>query len=256
MVGPEPALVVERVAAMVATDWPTTDEDRRAWFASFGIPVEGRMVTEPERLLSRGRQYFSPPAADWPATGWHVHRDRFVGVSWFLWAQEDEDATRAAAESLRALFSAHWPAVDQHSDRVAGFTTLWEPGDCQVDFYFHAPRDHPRAGTVPGAVQLHIDHRGRAAELELEALIGDVLENTWDPIGVYTGPFELRPPEGEYDTYVGWIADRLHAGGGRTEILAELRRAREWMGLEHATRGDEEATQRILERWREHLAKR
>lgn len=252
MVRPQPEEVLQRVAGMVVSAWPTTEDERRAWFASFGMPTDGQLVTENSELNSRSRQYFALRSADWPQTGWHTHRDRFVGVSWFLWAHEDDNATRTAAERLRALFGERWPTVEESPGPAGGFTAFWAPGTSQVDLYYHAPRDDPRPGLAPSVVQLHVDHRARVGEEELDAVIGSVLKEHWDPIGLYAEPLERRLPPGEYDSYAGWIADRLLVGDGRPEILAELHRARERMGLADSQVGDAAAADRILDSWREH----
>lgn len=168
MVKPQPEEVVERVAALVASTWPTTEDERRAWFSSFGMPKDGQVVTE----NSQRKQYTAPRAADWPQTGWHTHRDQFVGVHWFLWTDEDDAATRAAADRLRSLLQAQWPTVEELPGPDGGFTALWQPGISQVDLYFHAHRDAPRPDAAPSTVQLHVDHRARAADEELDASAG------------------------------------------------------------------------------------
>ncbi|MEZ5089645.1 MAG: hypothetical protein R2719_07895 [Micropruina sp.] len=62
-----------------------------------------------------------------------------VGVHWFLWAGEDEDEIRAAAESLRTRLSARWRVIDAAAGPAGGFTALWEPDGSQIDLYYHAP---------------------------------------------------------------------------------------------------------------------
>ncbi|MFT3888378.1 MAG: hypothetical protein QM713_09495 [Arachnia sp.] len=168
MVKPQPEEVFARVAGMVASTWPTTEDERRAWFLSFGMPTDGRMVAEESESTSR--VYEATQDADWPRTGWHVHRDQFVGVHWFLWADEDDDATRAAAEQLRSLFDARWSAVDELSGPAGEFTALWEPDASQIDLYYHARRDDIRPGLGPSVVQLHVGHRARLEDEEREAV--------------------------------------------------------------------------------------
>lgn len=257
---PEPERVAELVVTMVSSMWPTTEPERRSWFAHLGLPVDGGQ--EPQSAASTiGTTQFSGGLAEgWPATSWRFFRHRFVGVSWFLWADDAERETRAGAETLRSLLVSQWPMVEERSDPARGFTCLWRSGEAVVDLYFHAPRELG-GRQVPGVVQLHVDHARRADALEAEArepegagpaavaTVSRLLERWWDPIGVYRGPVEQQAPRGEYDNYAGWIVDGLRAGGDRDVILAEMRVAREWMGLHEAAARDEQAAVAILEWW-------
>ena len=101
-------------------------------------------------------------------TGWHFHRGSFVGVHWSLWADASETETREAALSFRSLLCERWPAADEAVSEEGGFTALWEPAEAQIELYYHAPRELG-SRTVPGSVQLHVDHRQRAAEQEADA---------------------------------------------------------------------------------------
>ena len=244
MVRPEPGRVVERISEMVGSPWPTSEHERQSWFAQLGLPVDGAPVADQDGRVPRAVQFIGPPSEDWPETGWHLHRGQFVGVHWFLWAGEDEDATRAAAESLRTQLSARWPAIDELLSPTGGFTTLWHPADSRIDLYYHAPRNDLGPPAMPGVVQLHVDHRARADAAEAEALIGDVLVQHWVPDAVLDTTWAAEVN----DTWVGRLVDSLRAGGGRTEILAELRRARHRIGLPDGS--DENAADLIISRWR------
>lgn len=153
------------VQAMVASAWPTTEAGRRDWFAALGLPSgEGRVVevdSDAGRVLCEG-----PAAGGWPPIGWHSHDGRFVGVHWFLWAGEDEVATRRSAEELRDLLSSRWQVMEELSDPIQGFTALWQPAGLVVDLYYHAPRAHGAGRTSADVVQLHLDHAERADALE------------------------------------------------------------------------------------------
>ncbi len=170
MARPEPEQVVKRIAAMVGSTWPTSEGERQAWFTLMGLPADGEPVPETDGQIHRSVQFTSPASQEWPAIWWHLHRGRFVGVHWFLWAGEDETETRAAAEHLRSLLSARWPAIDELADPAVGFTTLWQPRDSQIDMYYHAPRHDLGPPPTPGVVQLHVDHRDRAAAEEADAI--------------------------------------------------------------------------------------
>ena len=37
---PSPETVADMVTRMIASDWPTSEEERRAWFTSFGLNDE------------------------------------------------------------------------------------------------------------------------------------------------------------------------------------------------------------------------
>lgn len=155
---------------MVASVWPTTEAERRDWFAALGLPPgEGRVIevqSDSASVMCQGAA-----AAGWPPIGWHSHDGRFVGVHWFLWAGEDEDATLQAAEELRDALSARWPVVEELADPVQGFTALWRSAPLVVDLYYHAPRDHGAGRSSAGVVQLHVNHAERADALEAIARV-------------------------------------------------------------------------------------
>lgn len=189
MVRPDPEHVLARIAAIVAATWPTSEDERQAWFALLGLPVHGEPVPGLDGRIPGSTHFAGPVDGDWPAIGWHVHRGRLVGVHWFLWAGEDEDEIRAAAESLRTRLSARWRVIDAAAGPAGGFTALWEPDGSQIDLYYHAPRDDHGPATTRGVVQLQVNHRERAAEAESEAMIADALERDRNPVGS-----DGRPP--------------------------------------------------------------
>ena len=251
---PEPDAVADLVRSLAASPWPATDVQRREWAERFGLPVDGELVEDPG--LGPGHHTLvGPPTRDWPATAWHLQRGLFVGVSWFLWHDEEQDAARRAAETLRAALADAWDAAGELRDPVHGSTAVSGAGTVQIDLSHHAPRTRPRE--VPSRVHLQVDHVERAAQVEAEARmaaeIEPLLERRWDPIGVYHDPRIPSPPH-EYDIYAAWIAHRLagpslDADEARTAVRAELERARAWLGLQENQPVDDEVTDLIVGRW-------
>lgn len=161
-VKPPPEQVADLVRRLVASPWPTSEAERAAWFAEHGLPTYGQpspgweQAPRSEHAIAEG-----PPG--WGATEWHAFDGAFVGLCWFLWFEDPEPDTRAAAEALQDAFDRAWPRVDSLDDPVQGLTRLWATGEAQVDLYVHAPRVTPRGDPTRGGVQLHVDHAARAA---------------------------------------------------------------------------------------------
>lgn len=161
---PDPEEVASLVASLVASDWPTTEEERVAWFDRHGLDV-----ADAERGWGEdgGDSYVARGPARWgsPRSGWHVFRDEFVGVSWFLWAGGPQDAVGVAAHRLREAFTT---LAGEPEDRVeladgsGRFTAFWQVDGRSIDLYLHG-------GAVVGGhrveepvVQLQVDHVERA----------------------------------------------------------------------------------------------
>jgi hypothetical protein len=79
--------------------------------------------------------------------------------------------------------------------------------------------------------------------------LSDVLDQVWDPIGVYQGPPDEQAPPGEYGTYAGWIYRDLESGGGKSDVLRHMKAAREAMGLKDVSGEDHRAADLIVEWW-------
>src|SRR5204863_74067 len=105
-----------------------------------------------------GDSYVARGPARWgsPRSGWHVFRDEFVGVSWFLWAGGPQDAVGVAAHRLREAFTT---LAGEPEDRVeladgsGRFTAFW-----QVDGRGAVGRSGPHGGHPGG---LRADQPGR-----------------------------------------------------------------------------------------------
>lgn len=90
--------VARLVGELVASAWPTTPAETRAWCAEHGIPTEDAELVRAE---DGSESWSSPLGAPWPAAGWHVSGGEFVGVSWFLWLGLAEDVVPALADQLQ-----------------------------------------------------------------------------------------------------------------------------------------------------------
>jgi hypothetical protein len=80
--------------------------------------------------------------------------------------------------------------------------------------------------------------------------ISDLLDEKWDPIGVYEGPPGEQFPRGEYTSYAGWIFQSLRKGGEKDDVVELMRQAREYMGLGPAEALDDLVADAIVEWWR------
>jgi hypothetical protein len=82
-----------------------------------------------------------------------------------------------------------------------------------------------------------------------EQAVSDLLDREWDPIGVYEGPPAEQGPPGEYATYAPGILETLRSGGGKSDVMGQMRAARQRMSLEAITWLDERAAEVIVSWW-------
>ena len=166
-VHPTPVAVAGLVARLVASGWPTTEEERQEWFREHGIPQDGA------RLVREGHggeswQSGEPGALTWPDAGWNVFDGQFVGVSWFLWhGLPDEEVVGRARELRSRLVDLAGAPVDMGEEREGyRFRACWEKGGRQVDLYLHGGPVLDGELTEAPVVQLHVDHllRSRRAD--------------------------------------------------------------------------------------------
>lgn len=136
---PDPALVLDTVRSLVSDAWPTTEPQRRGWFAAHGI--------EPTQ-----------PVGDYPCWGtgipgwgdtttcWSSDDERLLGVGWFLWdAQAD---AQAAADQLRARLDAVFGASTCRVNEGDHHWCEWRLGDTLIELTAGS-RDEPQ-------VQVHL----------------------------------------------------------------------------------------------------
>lgn len=155
--------IARLVGKLVDSQWPTTQSERSAWFERHGIATEGA-----ERLRqAHGSEswHSGDPGAPWPAVGWHVFENEFVGISWFLWQGLPENVVSELAEELRARFveMAGEPMDEiRRKGEDCRFTAYWQTGGRSIDMYLHGGpvlegqfHEHP-------VVQLHVNHVERA----------------------------------------------------------------------------------------------
>ena len=184
---PSPEHVADVLARMVRSDWPTGEEERRAWFRSFGLVDEQDLPrwggdTEPGRV----------------PTGWHVFEGEFVGVHWFLWEGWPRPVVEEAARDLVAAMSTAWGQPQESSERApVGFSQLWETQGRFVEMYFYSgvPPVHVHRPDMTPSVQLHIDHAQRAEAEERvaqsEPMVGQLDQgHAKRPPGLPDGRFE------------------------------------------------------------------
>lgn len=79
---PAPTDVAELVRRLISSPWPTTETERRAWFAQNGLDMTEK-ATEGDFVVAEGPSVWGKPRG-----GWHFHDGEFVGLYWFLWAGE------------------------------------------------------------------------------------------------------------------------------------------------------------------------
>lgn len=156
--------VRDAVSAMLASDWPTTDAERRAWLHGLGLSP-----SVPLRAAPNGGTGID----GWGNASlmWGVHDREFVGVGFFLWAGlPDAEVGRLGDDLLDALTSELGTASEQRGTPHGGRTAFWAHDGRTVDAYIHrASSPRPGAPTLPPSVQLHVDDTERAACREADA---------------------------------------------------------------------------------------
>ncbi len=166
---PTSAEVVELMRRLIASDWPTTEEERVRWFAQHRIVTDDAVL---ERDEDGSESYACRGAAEWGRahSGWHVFEEQFVGVRWFLWQGLGADVVPRLAQELHAglvdLAGEPTEEIRPGGDRFAAY---WDTAGRRVEMYLHG-------GSVLGGelaeeplVQLHVDHVERAHRADLEA---------------------------------------------------------------------------------------
>lgn len=165
---PAPTDVAELVRRLISSPWPTTETERRAWFAQNGLDMTEK-ATEGDFVVAEGPSVWGKSRG-----GWHFHDGEFVGLYWFLWAGESWATVVApAATQLQDLFSgiAGSPVdVGEASGPATGFRASWTVDGYSIEMYAHGP---DLGGDVPDeratAVQLHVDHASRSAREDAAA---------------------------------------------------------------------------------------
>lgn len=155
--------VARLVGQLVAAEWPTTQDERSAWFERHGIATEGTERVREEHGSESWRS--GDPGAPWPAVGWHVFEGEFVGISWFLWHGLAEDVVLELAEELRArLVEIAGEPMDEmrREGEDYRFTAYWRTGGRSVDMYLHGGPVREGQFHEQPVVQLHVDHVARA----------------------------------------------------------------------------------------------
>lgn len=165
---PSPETVANMVKRMIASDWPTTEEERRAWFTSFGL--------KDEQDVPRWGGDAEPGAVP---TGWHAFKDEFVGLHWFMWEGWPRDVVEKAADELRERLTEVCGVPSSESQRQPiGWTAYWDFEGKVIDMYFYTgfPPAHLTRREMTPSVQFHVDHAERAEAEEQQA----VVESTQD----------------------------------------------------------------------------
>ena len=164
--------VAQLVGELVASEWPTTQDERNAWFERHGIVTEGA-----ERLRKEhGSEswHSGAPGTPWPAVGWHVFEGEFVGISWFLWHGLPEDVVPGLAEVLRArvVEIAGEPMDEMRREgEDYRFTAYWQAGGRSIDMYLHGGPVLEGQFREKPVVQLHVDHVERARRADEAAAL-------------------------------------------------------------------------------------
>lgn len=194
MTTPAPSVdeIAGLVARLLASEWPTTEAERVAWFERHGLGVSG---TEPRQ---RGRREYASeswvsgdPGAHWPGVGWHVFEGEFVGVSWFLWYGLPEDVAPGLAEELRTrLVELAGEPVDElrREGDDYRFTAYWETGGRIIDMYLHGGPVMEGQHHEDPVVQLHVDHVERARRAD------EAVSRAHPVVMGRDGPVDVEPP--------------------------------------------------------------
>lgn len=175
--------VARLIGELVASEWPTTEDERAVWFERHGIATEGVDRVREEH----GSQSWQSgdPGAPWPAGGWHVFEGEFVGVSWFLWHGLAEDVVPGLAEDLCArLVEIAGEPMDQmrREGEDYRFTAYWQTSGRSIDMSLHGGPVLERQFREQPVVQLHVDHVGRSRRADEAAARAPVVRGRDEPV--------------------------------------------------------------------------
>ncbi len=165
---PSPETVVEVVTRMIASEWPTSEEERRLWFTVFGLIDEQGVP-----------QWGGDTETGAVTTGWHAFEDEFVGIHWFLWEGWPRAAVETAAAALKeGLTQVCGPPASGIQRQTGDWTAYWEFKGRVIDVYFYSglPPAHLTRREMTPSVQFHVDHAQRAEAEDQQAR----LESTTD----------------------------------------------------------------------------
>lgn len=155
--------VFDLVVRLISSDWPTSADQRDAWFAAFGFP-------DGDWAVSEGKYPGDVAMPGWPGAtfGCHSFQGEFVGVHWFLWKGLPVEQVHDAATELRQRFISRagepGEEIKAPPGHPLGFTAWWEIQGRTIDMYFHQGNDPLPDGTISNlpVVQLHVDHSERS----------------------------------------------------------------------------------------------
>lgn len=180
-VRPSPQEVADLVARLVGSPWPTTEEEREAWFLEHGILTQERVHhREVHHREERGGESWDATVAGpegWPRIGWSAYEGEFVGVFWFLWHGLSHEVVPGLARELRArLVEIAGEPLDEIAEGQVGqapddyrFTAYWQTHGRSIDMYLHGGQVLGNELVEDPVVQLHVDDVDRAARREAAA---------------------------------------------------------------------------------------
>lgn len=183
---PSPAVVVDTITALVASDWPTAPAEVEPWLVAHGVrPEQVREIPPSPQTLPGARHWSARAGSGWGEAqlGWVAYHEEFVGLAWFLWHTAPTPEFQGAARTLAdALSAAYGPPEDTlgtpeptaptaaSATTAQGGPSLWRLPSHTIDLYTHLARS-PQPGLPPvgQCVQLEVDLSRRADALEQAA---------------------------------------------------------------------------------------
>lgn len=132
---PSPADVADLLIQMTRLDWPTTEEDRRHYFAVLGLhdlDTVPRSDDDPDSAMIRFST--SLPGVDGTCT---MFRDEFLGLSLFCYNEflDDGPQARAGYAGLRDQLDRHLGPASEEWGTPTEPACLWPSGPLSIDMY-------------------------------------------------------------------------------------------------------------------------
>ncbi|ANS77435.1 hypothetical protein SGUI_0039 [Serinicoccus hydrothermalis] len=166
-VRPTPSELGDLIEELVGSRWPTTEDDRLAWFDEHGLVVED---AECESRDGGSEAWAGSGPGVWgrPSCGWNTVEGELVGLFWFLWRGTSWEESERSARELRDLLAERFgdPTEEHVTEPGTGrFTAFWETPGHTIDLYLHGgmrPQGADDQFYDEPVIQLHLDH-ARAA---------------------------------------------------------------------------------------------